>query len=562
MRSLSRILELVKAQLSGFSLAARALIASLLAVMVLSLVLVAQFTGRAEFVPLGLGPSVDEQVRAQAAAYLDTMRIPYEVRANDFWVPVDDKYRVFTSLTERGTLAPEGIDFNTLLQDPSPFTDRETKRQQYNVARINEVERMISNFRAVRDATVVIDSPTGQRGLGRARVEPTASVEVDPVGPSLTAELANTIARVVAGSYAELKVENVQVADRRTGIVHKGVSDDDMVPALVHAYRANAEAHIERKIREHYPEISGLQVAVAVAVDNTRETGRRTSVQKPVTGVNREASRESSSENTYVPREPGVRGNVGANVRAGGGRTSSRTESAAETGFTPVFPNEQSTYEDPAGELLKVNASLRVPRSYFEAIWRRQTGAEADAQPVETDLAPIRTTTIETMREQVSTLVDTTGTVDGAVAGTVAIHEYDDGATLAAGGATGGAAGSGRGAGVVGRLVNEGLISTTAVVLLGATSLGLMFMMVRKATRQDELPSAEELVGIPPALAEAGDDLVGEAEETDASMEGLEIGEDEVRRQQMLEQINQLAGGSPEEAASLIRKWIRLDEVQ
>ena len=43
-------------------------------------------------------------------------------------------------------------------------------------------------------------------------------------------------------------------------------------------------------------------------------------------------------------------------------------------------------------------------------------------------------------------------------------------------------------------------------------------------------------------------------------MEGVEIDETEMRRQQMLSQINELALSAPDEAASLLRKWVRTDE--
>ena len=86
-----------------------------------------------------------------------------------------------------------------------------------------------------------------------------------------------------------------------------------------------------------------------------------------------------------------------------------------------------------------------------------------------------------------------------------------------------------------------------------------MFMMVRRASRQEEMPTAEELVGIPPALNEDESDIVGEAAESVPALEGLEIDEGTIRRQQMLDQINDLATNAPDEAANLLRKWIQTD---
>ena len=87
-----------------------------------------------------------------------------------------------------------------------------------------------------------------------------------------------------------------------------------------------------------------------------------------------------------------------------------------------------------------------------------------------------------------------------------------------------------------------------------------MLMMVRKATREEELPSVEEIVGIPPALTDIDSAVVGEADETIAAMEGVEIDEGSVRRQQMIDQINDLALSAADEGASLLRRWIKTDQ--
>jgi flagellar M-ring protein FliF len=118
----------------------------------------------------------------------------------------------------------------------------------------------------------------------------------------------------------------------------------------------------------------------------------------------------------------------------------------------------------------------------------------------------------------------------------------------------------GSGGGLGGAFVSDNLVKTVGLGALAVVSLLLMFMMVRRASREEEMPTAEELVGIPPALAQAESDLVGEASESTPAMEGLEIDENDLRRQQMLDQVNELAKNDPDEAATLIRKWIRTHE--
>jgi flagellar biosynthesis/type III secretory pathway M-ring protein FliF/YscJ len=83
--------------------------------------------------------------------------------------------------------------------------------------------------------------------------------------------------------------------------------------------------------------------------------------------------------------------------------------------------------------------------------------------------------------------------------------------------------------------------------------------MVRKAGRAPALPTAEELVGIPPALA-PGSDLVGEADESDTAMSGIEVDDDELRTQKMLEQVSELVKSNPSSAATVFNRWMTPEE--
>ena len=107
-----------------------------------------------------------------------------------------------------------------------------------------------------------------------------------------------------------------------------------------------------------------------------------------------------------------------------------------------------------------------------------------------------------------------------------------------------------------GLLLNDWLkyLGLGALVLL---SLLMMFLMVRKASARDDLPTPQELVGTPPALQGTESDVVGEAQESRPALEGMEIEEDELRRQQMLDQINDMITKNSDEAANLLRRWIK-----
>ena len=73
------------------------------------------------------------------------------------------------------------------------------------------------------------------------------------------------------------------------------------------------------------------------------------------------------------------------------------------------------------------------------------------------------------------------------------------------------------------------------------------------------VPSPAEIVGLPPALEIDDSDLVGEAEESSLALEGVEVDDTELRRGQLLEQINETIKTSPEEAANLVRRWAKAE---
>jgi flagellar biosynthesis/type III secretory pathway M-ring protein FliF/YscJ len=103
-----------------------------------------------------------------------------------------------------------------------------------------------------------------------------------------------------------------------------------------------------------------------------------------------------------------------------------------------------------------------------------------------------------------------------------------------------------------------GLIEKGLLGLLAAVALGLMFMMTRRTSKKVELPTAEEIVGLPPTL-ESKSDLIGEAEEGDSPLAGIELDESEVAAQKMLDQVKDLAKTNPDSAANMIKRWVAVE---
>jgi len=93
--------------------------------------------------------------------------------------------------------------------------------------------------------------------------------------------------------------------------------------------------------------------------------------------------------------------------------------------------------------------------------------------------------------------------------------------------------------------------------VLAVVSLLFMFNIARKASVRENLPTAEELAGVPPKLESDDAEIVGEADEATPALEGMELDDDSLRRAQMLDQLNELAQRDPAEIAGILRRWMR-----
>ncbi len=108
-------------------------------------------------------------------------------------------------------------------------------------------------------------------------------------------------------------------------------------------------------------------------------------------------------------------------------------------------------------------------------------------------------------------------------------------------------------------LGNGNLIETILVGILAGVSVLMMLLMIKRSSQDIKLPSAEELVGLPPQL-EGASDLIGEADEGEAAMTGIEVEDAMVEIQQLREQVTELISSDPEGAASLVERWAEIEE--
>ncbi|MEE9129513.1 MAG: hypothetical protein V3T84_05805 [Phycisphaerales bacterium] len=552
MQALQRIIDNIVTQMKGLPPTARLLIGSLMAIVVLSLFLVAQLTGQPSMLPLPV-TLADEGARARAIAYLDSAAIPHEQRGSELFVPSEQRFAIVAKLLDADAMSPDQINFDKLIEQDSPFLTRQQHDRRWLIAKMNVLGRMISGLRGIQQATVVID-PSSRGGLGRTSVPPTASVIVFTRGGPLSQAQVEAIAQLVAGSEAALDVTNVAIIDGTTGRSHKARDEDDVTAGIYLERKLALEKEVKSTLLTALEYIPGVRVAVNVMVNATSQSTRIDKYQEPVSAPTSESIESESETNQRQAGEPGVRSNIGVEIASIGPIGSDRTLDRSVSELEPRFPSERRLEQDPKGYALKINSTVLIPRSYFIGMYQQDQN-DPTAVPDAAQLQAVEDTEIARIKSDIEPMIDT-GPFDDAVPGVVVVSSYPDFAMpppLVPGGVE-----------VVpeswtGTMVGGPMVRYVGLGSLAFISLAMMFLMVRKASVREALPSPAEIVGLPPALEVDDLDLVGEAEESALALEGVELDDTELRRGQLLEQINETIKTSPEEAASLVRRWAKAE---
>ncbi len=553
MQALQRILDNIVAQMKGLPTTARLLVGSLMAIVVLSLFLVAQLTGQPSMMPLPV-TLADEGARARAISYLVSAGIPHEQRGSELLVPSEQRFAIVAKLLDADVMDPDQVNFDKLIEQDSPFLTRQQHDRRWLIAKMNVLGKMISRLRGIKQATVVID-PSSRGGLGGNFVPATASVIVFTRGGPLVQAQVEAIAQLVAGSEAGLDVSNVAIIDGTTGRSHNAQDEDDVKAGVYLERKLALEKEVKSTLLTALEYIPGVRVAVNVMVNATSQSTRIDKYQEPVSAPTSESIESESETNQRQAGEPGVRSNIGVQIASIGPISSDRTSDKSASELEPRFPSERTLEQDPKGYALKINSTVLIPRSYFIGMYQQDQN-DPTAEPDAAALQALEDTEIARIKSDIEPLIDT-GPFDDAVPGVVVVSSYPDFAMPASLLAPGGVE-------VVpeswtGTMVGGPMVRYVGLGSLAFISLAMMFLMVRKASVREELPSPAEIVGLPPALEVDDSDLVGEAEESALALEGVELDDTELRRGQLLEQINETIKTSPEEAASLVRRWAKAE---
>jgi flagellar M-ring protein FliF len=576
MDQLRRILDTIGKSLGKLGATQKLLVGAMAVIVLMALFLVSQYAGAPKMVPVLSGGSSEDQQKV--AEYLETQGVTYRTEGGRILVPAEKQYALVAQLQRANALpADKKLLFASLQDNQDWMRSRSQLDQRFTIALANELALTIKNFPGVTDASVVISAPP-TTGLGAATRKPTAQVTVfTKAGGNLDQGSVDALADLVAGSVAGLEVGDVKIIHGSTGRRYRAAAPGDFTATTYLEQASKVEERIQNKIVEHLsPFIPNVIVSVNAIVDASRTESRTDSVLPKGEGTQSLLKSESTTTETSTDSsgaaEPGVGANIGLDInRAGaGGRSNSNLETS-DTTYENIPGRKVETRIGAQGKPLKINVAVSVPKDYVTQVLAAKTrpaaagGGNAPAAPSDADVEAAWAAERPKLEAMLKPLIETeVGQAGGAAAGSAAAGNLVvslipvDMMLPAGGNSSGNTAGIGSflgGGGSAGGLLGNSLVKQIALGGLAAMSIGLMLLMVKRAGKAQALPTAEELVGIPPAL-EPGSDLVGEADETDTAMSGIEVDDEELRVSKMLEQVTDLVKTNPSTAATVFNRWM------
>lgn len=542
MEFLKRNLTQMQSQLGSMSFATRWLIGSLVVIMLLVGTMLVVWGGAADMVPVD---NITTGTTAEAVTVLEADGINPRVSGGQLMVARDELHQAVASLSRAGHLNPNAsAAFDQLLSDEgsSWMLSSTDKNRKYLLAKGQFLSAVIASFPNVESASVILDKPEAN-GFGVSHVDPSASVMVTMgAGSKVSKQMADTMIHMVASAVAGLQEQHVTVSDTVNSRSFTAADADEMDSlASVEATLANERLH-KNKIEQVLRSWEGVMVAVKIVTSQVvREEVRENTFGAPP--IASAETVERIQKNVSNAGEAGIRPNVGSSIDGGGTTGTELTETTNIENFGSPLATRQSVQSKAGNMIRKINVSVVVPRSYYVRIYKAQN---PDAEePSDDELQAI----IDKEESKIAKVVEPqiVSSDEAMLPGQISVEmvydqEYLEPAVAGVGG--------GLGAVVSSDLAQNGMLAGLAVM-----SLGMFLYMVRRATRKEEMPSIEELAGVPPTLP-TDDDLMGEVQEMDSTLAGVELDEDELRARQIADQISDLVRANPEEAGGLLTKWV------
>ncbi|HQY89215.1 MAG TPA: hypothetical protein PK402_11195, partial [Tepidisphaeraceae bacterium] len=482
----------------------------------------------------------------QVTAALDSVGIEYTESGGKIMVPAEKRLAAWSQTSYVGALPQNSQSaFDKMLESVNPWDSTGVLKERFNRAREVTLSQMMTQWKGVSKADVVIDS---REKIGVIqKIEPSATVSIlTRNSGGNPRKLAETAADTVSGAIAGMKRSNVQVVvDGMSYLIRdrdEGMGGNDIIDML-----RSHEERVEEKILAHFSYIRGLTVGVTAELNTktiqtrAREANKAGSLSLPRNEVSETVENSSKPGAT----EPGALPNIGIGESgmAGGG---SSLEERVDTQFDNEIGVTETTTRDPAGNAKIVGASLRVPRSYFVQVWKQRHPDEKE--PSEDDLAKNMKFEFDAMKADVKNL---TG-IDADEL--VSIQDYTElDAAFAPAGSIGSVAPSPGMTSFATSYIRE-----IGVGLLAIVSLFMVARLVKKSSptpAQRSASSSSTRSSI--SSMSAAESVAGVAPEGLSMLTATELDIDSLESRQMMDQVTTLVKEDPEMAANLLRKWLK-----
>lgn len=534
----------IQQQLSGLSASQKMLTASLVAIMIMTLVWWSRFAGTADMEPV-LDQSLSAADIGHIKATLDSRGISAKVIGDRVMVSSDRKIEAVATLAYENALPSNASTaWDEMTKQMSPWDSRSKTDSIQNHMR----ERMISDviqgyFPGVSSANVIIN-PLSERRVGSS-MEPSASVVIKTRGGGelnvkrLVEAAASTVASAVAGLNRS-----------RVSVVVDGVprrvydSSDSMGGGDLYDQIQTQEKYATEKIQSLLQ--PGTLVAVTVDLDTissqeTRETYDPTKVVSKEKRI--ETSNEENSQPTPQSTEVGAQPNTGLALTVAPVQTgSSNTRETSKTDLENFPSVSRETLIKPGGKPTVVSAAVRLPRSYF--VNKYKANNPNAKEPDDAILQPIVNAELPAVRNVVQKCVAMKSE------DSISVDMYYDGGLPMLMAAEPSAGSASSVTGLVGGHAKEIAVGALAII-----SLFMVSMIVRKGApapvvaAQPEPKDTPRLTGIEDVAGIVG----GEGHTT---LDGMELDDDAIHAQQMVEQVQTMVKEDPDAAANLVKRWL------
>ncbi len=208
-----------------------------------------------------------------------------------------------------------------------------------------------------------------------------------------------------------------------------------------------------------------------------------------------------------------------------------------------------------------MTASISLPRSYFEKIYKLRIAKDPKADPDDIMLKPVIDANFERIRGQAKNTIG--AKTDDQIRMWITLTTPSASRRKSPAWADRPCRPAHRSAPSVTLYAKQGVL---AVVALGA--LGMMLMMVRRAVPAgagEDLDthvfsgsgnSAGRRKKGEATNMDVGDDVFGEANEGDAVLTGIELDDETLKSRKMVDEVSTMIKDNPENAATLVKRWM------